>query len=267
MPISASDGLARYPEPPRRRSRRGPACPRSRTASRRRRGRTPTRTRPAESISATASCDSSRRRRASPHSRYSGSDSTSSAMNMVSRSSAAGNSSMPPTANIVSGNTSVCMTPALVASCSATLPAIADACGVNASRPRAPLSLLGCAARSRRSAISRMPSTPTSRMVPCRNSAGVSTATAPITAVWPTAAVQVAGEHDDRDECGDQAAEAERRVGRRSAAGAAGTPRRARRRRPPRSTISIGESRPYSTAVWARFIAPALPPSWGAGSG
>ena len=50
-----------------------------------------------------ASCDSRRRRRARPHSRYSGSDSVSSAMNMVSRSLAAGNSSMPPMANRVSG--------------------------------------------------------------------------------------------------------------------------------------------------------------------
>ena len=43
-------------------------------------------------------------------------------MNIVSRSSAAGNISMPPIANIVSGNTSVCITPALAASFSATLP-------------------------------------------------------------------------------------------------------------------------------------------------
>src|SRR5579859_1375875 len=50
-----------------------------------------------------ASDESSRRRRARPHSRYSGSDSTSSATNMVSRSLAAGNSNMPPTANMVSG--------------------------------------------------------------------------------------------------------------------------------------------------------------------
>ena len=50
-----------------------------------------------------ASCDSSRRRRASPHSRYSGSESTSSATNMVSRSLEAGNSSIPATANRVSG--------------------------------------------------------------------------------------------------------------------------------------------------------------------
>ena len=39
---------------------------------------------------------------------------------MVSRSSEAGNNSMPPMANIVSGNTSVCMTPALVANFSTT---------------------------------------------------------------------------------------------------------------------------------------------------
>ncbi len=50
-----------------------------------------------------ASCESSRRRRARPHSRYSGSDSTSSATNMVSRSFEAGNSSIPPIANSVSG--------------------------------------------------------------------------------------------------------------------------------------------------------------------
>ena len=50
-----------------------------------------------------ASCESRRRRRASPHSRYSGRDRTSSATNMVSRSLEAGNSSMPPTANRVSG--------------------------------------------------------------------------------------------------------------------------------------------------------------------
>ncbi len=50
-----------------------------------------------------ASCESRRRRLARPHSTYSGSDSTSSATNMVSRSLDAGNSSMPPTANRVSG--------------------------------------------------------------------------------------------------------------------------------------------------------------------
>jgi hypothetical protein len=102
-------------------------------------------------------------------------------MNIVSRSSAAGNSSMPPIANMVNGNTSVWMTPALVASFSATSPGMADACGVNASSPRSPFSPSGCAPIWR-SAISMTPSTPTTRMVPCRNSAGLSMATAPITA-------------------------------------------------------------------------------------
>ena len=54
-----------------------------------------------------ASCESSLRRLAMPQSRYSGSESTSSATNMVSRSFDAGNSSMPPMANSASGYTSV----------------------------------------------------------------------------------------------------------------------------------------------------------------
>src|SRR5208283_4921088 len=75
-----------------------------------------------------ASCESSRRRRASPHSRYSGSDSTSSATNMVSRSFEAGKSIIPPTANIVSGKISVCMIPPARASRSSGLPGVAAAC-------------------------------------------------------------------------------------------------------------------------------------------
>jgi hypothetical protein len=50
-----------------------------------------------------ASCDSRRRRRARPHSRYSGSDMTSRPTNIVSRSLAAGKSSMPPIANSARG--------------------------------------------------------------------------------------------------------------------------------------------------------------------
>src|SRR5258708_27636790 len=50
-----------------------------------------------------ASCESSLRRRASPQSRYSGSERTSRATNMVSRSFQAGKSSIPPTAQRVSG--------------------------------------------------------------------------------------------------------------------------------------------------------------------
>jgi hypothetical protein len=56
-----------------------------------------------------ASCDSSRRRRASPHIRYSGSDSTSSAMNIVSRSLAETNAIIPPRAKKANGKTSVCI--------------------------------------------------------------------------------------------------------------------------------------------------------------
>ena len=89
-------------------------------------------------------------------------------------------------ANMVSGNTSVWMTPALVANRSATSPGTAEACGVKPSRPRCPPSA-SASAGTRRSAISRMPSTPTSRMVPCKNSAGASMTTAPITAERPTA--------------------------------------------------------------------------------
>ena len=74
-----------------------------------------------------ASCESSRRRLASPHSRYSGSDSTSSATNIVSRSFAAGNSSIPPIANSVSGKISVCTNPAPRASRSSWLPGVAAA--------------------------------------------------------------------------------------------------------------------------------------------
>ena len=54
---------------------------------------------------------------------------------MVSRSLAAGKTSMPPTASIVSGNTSVWLAPARSASCSAALSGTADACGVKASNP------------------------------------------------------------------------------------------------------------------------------------
>ena len=55
-----------------------------------------------------ASCESSRRRRAIPAIRYSGSDSTSRATNISSRLFEIGKISIPATANIRSGNTSVC---------------------------------------------------------------------------------------------------------------------------------------------------------------
>ena len=42
---------------------------------------------------------------------------------------------MPPTASIVSGNTSVWLAPARSASCSAALSGTAEACGVKESKP------------------------------------------------------------------------------------------------------------------------------------
>ncbi len=82
-----------------------------------------------------ASCEISRRRRARPHSRYSGSEKTSSATNSTSRSLAEANSIMPPTANSVSGKTSVCSTRAAVPSRSASDPGTAAAWPANADSP------------------------------------------------------------------------------------------------------------------------------------
>ena len=171
---------------------------------------------------------------------------------MVSRSSAAGNSSMPPMANSVSGNTSVCMMPALVASFSATLPATADACGVNASRPPA-LRLGVRGAGMRRSAISRMPRTPTSRMVPCRNSAGASTATAPITAVRPTLPCRSRASATTAT----NAATSPPRLSTTERRSAAARGRNASTSTPTTATpntISMGDSSPYSTLGVGSFI-------------
>ena len=116
-----------------------------------------------------ASCESSRRRLARPHSRYSGSDSTSSATNMVSRSFAAGKSIIPPTANIVSGKISVCMIPAPRASRSSGLPGVAAACAANGLLLVSPMS----------STLTKASTT----MVPWMNRVGRSTATAPTAAM------------------------------------------------------------------------------------
>ncbi len=115
-----------------------------------------------------ASWESRRRRRARPHSRYSGSDRTSSATNIVSRSFAAGNSSIPPTANRVSGYTSVWVMPASCPSRSSALPGTAAACATN-----------GLPSWDD-SASSRTLTKASTRIVPWMNSAGPSTATAPM---------------------------------------------------------------------------------------
>ncbi len=125
-----------------------------------------------------ASCDISRLRRASAHSRYSGSEKTSSATNSVSRSLAAGKTSMPATANSSSGNTSVVVNPALTAAFSLSLPGTDAACAAKES------TRLPCATgSSRRSAKVNRPTRAASRIVPCRKSAGPSTAIAPIAAM------------------------------------------------------------------------------------
>ena len=85
---------------------------------------------------------------------------------------------------MVSGKISVWAMPAFVASFSVTLPGTADAMGVKASSPPAPSSASTSEA-IRRSAISSVPRRPTISRVPCRNRAGLSTATAPITALRP----------------------------------------------------------------------------------
>jgi hypothetical protein len=144
-----------------------------------------------------ASCESRRRRLASPHSRYSGSDSTSSATNMVSRSLAAGNSSIPPIANMVSGKISVCMIPAPRASRSSALPGVAAACAANGLLLESPMS----------STLAKA----STRIVPWMNRVGRSTATAPIAAAWPglppAKMAHGRGHHDRHDERGGQRAQ------------------------------------------------------------
>src|SRR6266699_1465314 len=85
-----------------------------------------------------ASCESSLRRLASAQSRYSGSDSTSSATNMVSRSFDAGNSSMPPTATtcpaLPAPNTLALAAPKMVSTkAPARLPSVTARCRVRRS--------------------------------------------------------------------------------------------------------------------------------------
>ncbi len=125
-----------------------------------------------------ASCDISRLRRASAHSRYSGREKTSRATNSVSRSLAEGNTSMPAIAKSSSGKTSVVVKPAFTAAFSLSLPGTDAACAAKES------TRLPCAAGSRRrSAKVNRATRPASRIVPCRNRAGPSTAIAPIAAM------------------------------------------------------------------------------------
>ena len=190
-----------------------------------------------------ASCESRRRRRASPHSRYSGSDSTSSATNMVSRSLDAGNSSMPPTANRVSGKISVWKAPVTRPSRSSGLPGGTAAWAANG--------LL---------LVSAMSSTLTkarTRIVPWMNRVGRSIATAPAAAMWPgLPSLKMLNEVTTM--VSTNAAASEPRVitswtGRRSGRGVKASTRMPTTAAP--NTTSIGDSWPYS--MLGGVIAPA----------
>ena len=123
-----------------------------------------------------------------PHITYSGRESTSSAMNRVMRSFAAGNSMSPPVANSASGKTSVWETPARSASRSASPPGARAACGAKpastgrlavADAPTASDEAPAGAPTRERSPMSTPAPIATRTVAPCRNSAGPSTATAP----------------------------------------------------------------------------------------
>lgn len=84
---------------------------------------------------------------------------------------------MPATAKSSSGKTSVVVNPALTAAFSASPPGTAEPWAAKES------TLRPCAfGSSRRSAKVNTATSPTSRIVPCRKSAGPSTATAPMAA-------------------------------------------------------------------------------------
>ena len=91
---------------------------------------------------------------------------------------AAGKTSMPARENRTSGKTSVVVNPALTAAFSLSLP------GTDAAWAAKESTRLPCDAGSRRrSAKVKTETSPITRMTPCRNSAGPSTAMAPIAAM------------------------------------------------------------------------------------
>ncbi len=104
---------------------------------------------------------------------------------MVSRSPAAGKSSMPPTAKRVSGKISVVTSPARTAAASWGEPGMAAPCGVNASLSGPP---------ENRSAMVRMARMLSSRIAPWRYSVGPSTTIEPeaVAPLVPLAALTTA---------------------------------------------------------------------------
>src|SRR5690625_3079162 len=120
----------------------------------------------------------SRLRRAIPHNKYSGRLSTSRATNMVMRSLDAANSIIPATANMASGNISLCSTRAATASASPADPGGSPARPVNALRPPSRV----------RSANNMIDSNPKISNRPQVRMAGPSNANDPSPPIWPCAA-------------------------------------------------------------------------------
>jgi hypothetical protein len=110
-----------------------------------------------------------------------------------------GKTSMPATAKSRSGNTSVVVNPALTAAFSLSLPGTDAPCAANES------TRLPCASgSSRRSAKVNRPTSPDSRITPCRNRAGPSTAIAPIAAMCALVVPYPRRERHDRREGGTE---------------------------------------------------------------
>ncbi len=122
---------------------------------------------PSRKYFSAASWESSRRRRARPHIRYSGREKTSRATNMVSRSLAETKSIIPPRAKSRRGYTSVPPSRRMACSRSAWVPAVTAAAATKAPP-----------GSRERSATSRSATIPRTTRVPSRNRAGPSTAIA-----------------------------------------------------------------------------------------
>ena len=173
---------------------------------------------------------------------------------------------MPPSANMVSGKISVCAIPAFVASFSATLPGTVDAIGVKASRPPGPVvgvDLRGDAALGDQQRAEDADQQQRALQEQCGL---VERRRRPSTAVWPDRRA----EPDPLRRRRRPVRRPDRRRPTSAAPGsarrAAGTPRPARRARRRRSTINIGESRPYSTEGGVIVTSRAPSATRGAGS-
>ena len=183
---------------------------------------------PSRKYLSAASWLSRRRRRARPHIRYSGSDSTSSATNIVSRSLDVANTIIPSSANIASGKISVC---SMLAACASASPADP---GASAARP---VNALSPPSR-RRSANSRKLISPNTSSRPQVKTPGPSTESAPSVEIWPRAV------------CGCR----RRATGRRRRCRPGRPPRRRRRQVPGPRTGAGAARRPRHVPITATAV-------------